>query len=103
LGITFLAALYTARRIGNPLSVMAQVASEIHDGSMDKRSPSNKYEELSNLSNAFNSMTDQLHQSLEEDTGGQLKVTIKTIVIGLTDEKMLLKVAPGEYVELVSF
>ena len=58
-------ALVTARWIGNPLSDLAETASEIAAGDLERTAQIDRQDEIGTLAEAFNQMTAQLRELIE--------------------------------------
>lgn len=63
--VAFLALIYFAYRISQPIQNLTRGLSEVAAGRMDYRVPSERQDEIGAAIQAFNNMADQLHQSQE--------------------------------------
>lgn len=63
--LTFLALLYFAQRISQPIQELTKGLSEVAEGHMDYRVPEDRNDEIGSAIRAFNGMAEQLKQSQE--------------------------------------
>lgn len=63
--LTFLALLYFAQRISQPIQALTQGLSEVAAGHMEYRVPEDRTDEIGSAIRAFNGMAEQLKQSQE--------------------------------------
>jgi class 3 adenylate cyclase len=106
LGVAILIGFFTARWIVRPLQMLSKASQEIAKGNLDHKVYPSALKEISILANSFNSMTDQLKESVEalRLANEELENRVERRTAELRKEKerseqLLLNILPGEIAE----